>query len=59
MASLIKCDKCGMVSTNYRTYKHVRIYKLNSVDTYNGSDAIKHIDICNECYKKIFKEEDN
>lgn len=59
MASLIKCDKCGAVDTDYKKFKHIRAYDNNSVSTYDGNKVIKYMDMCKECYNKVFKEEDN
>ena len=53
MASVIKCDRCGHVSDNLIDFKHIRVYKLTSVTTFNSNDKA-HFDICEICYENMF-----
>ena len=59
MASAIVCDKCGMTATNESKFMHVRAYRMNSATSYKNT-AENYMDVCKECYDKIFnKEEEN
>jgi len=58
MATLIKCDKCG-VTIDTGIYKCIKGYvpaiKHMGIDYPNNE-----IDVCNECYNEIFNiKEDN
>lgn len=57
MASMVKCDKCGKLDTNPRKFMHIRAYKMTNANEYN-TNTEKYIDVCLECYEKIFKKED-
>jgi len=60
MASAIVCDKCGMTGTDESKFMHVRGHRVASATSYINV-AENHIDVCKECYDKIFnnKEDDN
>lgn len=53
MASLLVCDKYGMSCGNVSKFMHIRAHKMNSVDKYNVN-AVKCMDVCMDCYEKIF-----
>jgi len=54
------CDKCGMTGTDESKFMHVRGHRVASATSYINV-AENHIDVCKECYDKIFnnKEDDN
>lgn len=58
MASAIVCDKCGMTHTNESKFMHVRGHRLCSATSYKTT-AENHMDVCRECYDKIFNKEEN
>lgn len=58
MAAVIVCDKCGMTHTNESKFMHIRAHKLASATTYKN-ETEKYMDICLDCYKKVFSKEDN
>lgn len=59
MASVIVCDKCGMSCGEVTKFMHIRAHKLVNTENFKNS-AEKYMDVCTECYKKIFnnKKED-
>lgn len=58
MASAIKCDKCGMTSTNVADFMHIRVHKMASATTFEKY-VEEHFEVCQKCYDEIynFKEE--
>ena len=57
MASAVVCDKCGISGTNTSKFMHVRGHRLANATEFKAN-AEDHIDVCKECYNKIFNKED-
>lgn len=58
MASAIVCDKCGMSCGEPTKFMHIRAHKLINAESFKNQTE-KYMDVCKECYKKIFNEEEN
>lgn len=58
MASAIVCDKCGVTGTDESKFMHVRGHELANATEFK-TRAKDHIDVCLDCYKKIFNKEEN
>ena len=58
MASAIVCDKCGMTGTDVSKFMHVRGHKLVNATEFK-TIADNYMDVCKECYDKIFNKEDD
>ena len=56
MASLVLCEKCGKTSKVASDFMHIRAHKLKTSESYMR-DTEKHMDVCKECYDKIFTQE--
>ena len=54
MAAVIVCDKCGMTGIATSKFMHVRAYEMSSATAFRTT-TINQIDVCKECYDKIFK----
>lgn len=57
MSALIKCDKCGKTEKTVKGFMHIRAYPLESATSYESRSCKKVMDVCLECYEKIFKED--
>lgn len=55
MARVIICDKCGMNSVDTSDFMHLRAHELTDNESIKLF-AENHMEVCKECYKKIFKE---
>lgn len=55
MSSVVVCDKCGMSCGDTAKFMHIRAHRLNGTDDFM-SNAENYMDVCKDCYKKIFKE---
>ena len=53
MASVIVCDRCGMSCGDASKFMHIRAHKMSSADKYNAG-TVKYMDVCMDCYEKIF-----
>lgn len=58
MASAIICDKCGMTCTDVSKFKYIRVHKLVDTNKFN-TNAENNMELCIDCYNKIFNEEVN
>jgi hypothetical protein len=54
MSSLVKCDRCGRTG-EVKKFKHIRAHTLTEPGRYD-SRAVNMVDVCNKCYKEIFKK---
>lgn len=59
MAALLKCDKCGKTDKKVSKFVRVNVYPLVNTVQFSVSNRIKSMDVCKDCYKKVFniKEE--
>lgn len=58
MAAAIVCDKCGTSNRDIDKFMHIRAYRFKSSESFMNV-ANKHMDVCKECYSKIFNEEEH
>lgn len=54
MSSLIKCDICGKTGCKSSDFIHLNTYHMFTITRYEP-DSFDSMEICTECYKKIFK----
>lgn len=60
MSTLMKCDKCGKIDNNYVDFKFIKAFSHSSFEEIDRLEYSDRMDVCDECYKKIFKiKEDN
>lgn len=57
MSLIIKCEKCGKTGEDFKKFRHIKGHVLTDASHYN-TDCNNRMEVCKECYKKIFKKED-
>lgn len=55
MSCVVICDKCGMGCGDTAKFMRIRAHRLTGTESFI-TDAENHMDVCKDCYKKIFKE---
>lgn len=57
MANLVVCDKCGVSTTDATKFMHIRGYRLSDATNYMNKTE-NRIDVCKDCYNKIFNKKE-
>jgi len=57
MSLMVKCEKCGKTSEDFKKFRHIKGHRLSDA-SHHYSSTDDCMEVCKECYKKIFKKEE-